>query len=618
MKVSQAVPLTQVYAPQSTATTTAPKEGAGLGGHKVTAEQDGVGRAYRSKGTWDRFTSRTSHGFKQFKDVFASKDQTADNQAVRFNARHEKFSGKVENLVARLVSGDRADVESGDVMATLRNDVKLMHRDAPWADRQDILATRMDVELSKLSDKDLTAVSEQLRQADTAGLTGKDKTDLETMKRAVVRQQVSRSPEMGELLGALNHGAPGDVSNKATVLTKMDNTMQAISGLLTTAGVPQRHDGRNEDILGGAIRMRLGKGDSTQVPGMNRNLLNLESAVRKDAVAQNKSDYITRANPGLRVLARAVREEYLKDKVGDFQDSQLRTRMKVLGAGAAHEVSKGVYEKTNGSKETRVHKYDDEEIGRPGSRFCAPARLGIDPTEPRLLERAVFTAKLDEQLGFNVSVGTDFAKHHDQLGIVMELAGGVTASSVYTANGNPGAAQRDMTKLQLLDCLTGQADRHRGNYMVQQDKGGQITGVKAIDSDFCMGPEPDDPEKMVGDEGVHLTHLPPVIDTDMAKAIRDLRPEDMTALCGDMFDDKTVQSALGRLDALKKHVDKLEGDGRIIAPTEWGTDETTKIMKESFVTVKRDGTDVQEKTSYWQRDYPKMEYNPYNGLMFDD
>ena len=48
---------------------------------------------------------------------------------------------------------------------------------------------------------------------------------------------------------------------------------------------------------------------------------------------------------------------------------------------------------------------------------------------------------------------------------------------------------RELTKLQLLDQLTGQGDRHRGNYFVDiQGSGNKVTvKVTGIDNDLCFG-----------------------------------------------------------------------------------------------------------------------------------
>lgn len=605
LNIKQAVSLSTLYVSNAVTTGSTPSP-QGLGGKSVESSQDGVARAFRTKGTWDRFKSRTSHGFKQFKDVFTSKDQTADSRAARFNARHEKFSGKVANWVAGLATGGRGDLESADVLATLRNDVKLLNRDAPWAKRDQIFSTRLDIELSKLSGPELAKVADHLKTADRSSLTSKDKADLDTLSRAVVRQQLVRSDRMDNLLGEIDHTAPGSLAKEKALFGQLDEAMKFVNEQLADLNVPARDNGRNEDILGPAVRMKLRQGDSAKLPGMNRNLLNLERALRIDAQNSKKNGEIATNKPELRVLARAVRDEFLQGKVSDFQDTRLRSRLKVLGAGAAHQVTKGTYEKMDGTRENRVHKYDDEELVHPrGGRFAAPEKLGLDQTNPRLLERAVVTSKYDEILKFEVSVGTNFARHEDQVGIVMQLAPGQTAGGVRGVVGSAALAQREMIKLQLLDSLTGQADRHSGNYMVQVTNG-EVTGVKAIDSDFCMGPQPGDPEDIVGRHGVHLPHLPPVVDKDMARAIRTMTHDDIEIMCDHMFDDETVQAAKDRLDAVKDHLDKLEKEGNLIDPQDWGTDKTTKILTDTLVETVRDGKPRKEFTSYWQRDYPHM------------
>jgi hypothetical protein len=336
-----------------------------------------------------------------------------------------------------------------------------------------------------------------------------------------------------------------------------------------------------------------------EIGGMNRNLLNIERQFRKDGAHNGRLPEISIDKPLLRFLARAVREEFLKSEATTFKDDNLRSRLKEIGSGAAHTVSKGSYT-VGGEAQFRVHKGDDEVLVHPnGGRFGAPSKLKLDQTNPRLLERSVFTAKLDKELGFNVCVGTDFATHHDQIGLVMELAQGTTAADAYVVEDNPARAQKELLKLQLLDILTGQADRHHSNYMVQTNEQGQVLGVKGIDSDFCMGPEPHDILGIVGENAVHLPGLPPVVDTEMALAVRRLTPEKLQELCGDFFDDDTIEAAKSRLTQLKSHIDVLETRECVIPPDQWGSDEVTKLLKET-----KDGRG--NNTSYWQRDYPEM------------
>ena len=129
--------------------------------------------------------------------------------------------------------------------------------------------------------------------------------------------------------------------------------------------------------------------------------------------------------------------------------------------------------------------------------------------------------------------------------------------------------------------------------MIEVGHDGNATSVKAIDSDFCLGPEPGDPKDMVGKHGVHLPGLPPVIDTDMRDATNHMDDGDIDRIMGDMFDDKSVQAAKDRLAALKTHVTNLGLNGNIIAPDQWGSEATTRKLK---------APENGEPTNYWARD----------------
>lgn len=599
-QISQPVSLTKAYTP-----TLAPT-GEGRMGERVVAQGTGAtARAGHVKTTWERFTSRFKHGASKFVDAFKGKSSTQDRQNTRFNARHEVLGLRVKNLVSDLAKGTKTGAENANTLATIRNDVKLLHEDAPWTTREKLLSSRMDVELSGLSGEELAHVHDSLRTADTSGLTAKDKADLQTMQRAVVRQQLSRSPEMGELIGAINRGDPSDISGTDTLVRKSKEMVTQGKTALQGLGLP--HEGNNEDVVGGAIRLRLQRDGLTgpQLGGMNRNILNVEHLLKLEKGGARKGEISTH-HPELRILSRAVREEFIKTKATGFTDDNLKTRMKVLGAGAAHQVTKGSYE-VGGEKVGKVHKHDDEELIHPsGGRFGAPRAIGLDQSNPRLLERAVVTSEFDKSLGFNVSVGTDFSQHRGEIGIVMDLAKGSTAANTVAVPPGDGVVQRDLAKLQLLDCLTGQGDRHNSNYMIEKGPGGQVLGVKAIDSDFCLGPEPDDALKLVGDERCHLPGLPPVIDTDMRDSIRRMDDGEIDRLMGDMFDDATVQAAKDRLAALKEHVNTLERDGNIISPGDWGKPETTIKLE-----AQKDG----KPTNYWARDHHVFE-RPFD-LGFD-
>lgn len=606
MPVTQANSLTKSYDNLPLQKTDEPpKTGELLGGMKAEKGKGALPRAYATKTKWERFTSRVKQGWNNL-TTSTNNDKGVTQRAERFNARHQVFSGKIKELVSQLVQGNNSDVSNPDILATLRNDVKAMHRDESWASRKDLLSTRLDVELGKLSNEELETVAKQLASADQSQLTSKDKADLQQMQRAVVRQQLARSPEMQTLMGKIDPQHPSDVSNRQDLLEDLASMKQNVTNQLRDLSV-ENHT-QIQDILAGAfsISLRAMPNKNAVIGGMNRNLLNVEYAVRKDRseLSKNKPiEYveIAKIHPELRMLTRAVREEFLFNMSDVFTDGNLRSRMKVIGSGAAHTVSKGSYE-VGGHNIDQVHKYDDEELVHPeGGRFGAPRRLGIDQSNPRLLERAVFTSKLDHELNFKVCVGTNFASHHGQIGIVMDLASGHVASDTLVGfTENQAVSQRELTKLHLLDILTGQGDRHGQNYMVQTTKK-NTTGVKAIDSDFCMGPEPHDINDLMGSQSIHLPGLPPVVDTDMAFAINSLTKESLADLCGDMFDDASIEAAQSRLQQLQDHIQVLNDNGCVISPDDWGKPLATKLLTEAT-----HHSEEGRHMSYWQRDYENM------------
>src|SRR6218665_967013 len=126
-----------------------------LGDHTVEQQQDGVARARRTQGSFVRFQGRLKASLQSFREIFTPANSVANQRATRFNARHEKFSESVQSLTTELKDGDASSIESADAMAAMRHEVKLLHQDARWASREQLFATRLDIEFSKLSDGEL-------------------------------------------------------------------------------------------------------------------------------------------------------------------------------------------------------------------------------------------------------------------------------------------------------------------------------------------------------------------------------------------------------------------------------------------------------------------------------
>lgn len=149
---------------------------------------------------------------------------------------------------------------------------------------------------------------------------------------------------------------------------------------------------------------------------------------------------------------------------------------------------------------------------------------------------------------------------------------------------DPGLVQQ-LTNLHLADFLTGQLDRHQGNYFVDKVDG-RFT-IAAIDGDFSWGDQPvakpteGGPKYIAPHSGFnHSLDLPPVIDSGMQQAILSLRGEKLEQLrttLGEKLTATQLEAFDERLAILQAHVVGSE-KCRVISPDAWGTDPSVKEM----------------------------------------
>ncbi len=133
---------------------------------------------------------------------------------------------------------------------------------------------------------------------------------------------------------------------------------------------------------------------------------------------------------------------------------------------------------------------------RNKSRPAVSEYWKIPAEQPRYEARNVASANLDRQLGGgNVLVNSEFFLHDDQLGILMEKAPGHSFfqcalyghdAAVGRLADNP-MLHRDLNKLQVMDALCGQLDRHLGNMCIELDDEGNYRQLKGIDNDASFG-----------------------------------------------------------------------------------------------------------------------------------
>jgi len=196
------------------------------------------------------------------------------------------------------------------------------------------------------------------------------------------------------------------------------------------------------------------------------------------------------------------------------------------------------------------------------------ADVGIPQADPNYGKRVVAMYRLDQLLGAEVTVRSEFATHDGVLGTVGETAVGTKGSETLFANDDeekaalgPNAVlstdpvlQRALNKLQILDAICGQLDRHNNNWVVETDDKGGVKGVKGIDLDMAFGGDMEDIERNTHRMGENYRGLPPIIDEEFALKVIAVKPEDIRNCVKGLLSDKEVEATVSRF---KKVVDRI-------------------------------------------------------------
>lgn len=218
---------------------------------------------------------------------------------------------------------------------------------------------------------------------------------------------------------------------------------------------------------------------------------------------------------------------------------------------------------------------------------------------PRFERRAVAASRIDQLLNANVIAKTQLAVINEKDGPVqgqlMEKARGKhaphykneTAAKQDTNERMPGLdvddpdLQRMMSKLDLIDSLCGQVDRHGGNVFIDWDKKtGKATSVTGIDKDLTFGTK----GFTAGKAGLHgcaeYGGLGKYIDKETGEAILRLTSQDLRLVLGDLLLPDEIEATIKRLDKLQDMLAKAKSKGLLIGPDQWGANTAhTATMK---------------------------------------
>jgi hypothetical protein len=190
-----------------------------------------------------------------------------------------------------------------------------------------------------------------------------------------------------------------------------------------------------------------------------------------------------------------------------------------------------------------------------------------------LANREVAMSYLDRLLGAGMIVRTEKALEKDGVntrsGVVMQNAGGQTGGEFVGEKGKDAtknnAFMQGMSKLQLLDVLALQIDRHQGNYKVITDDSGTVKGVMGFDHDMSFGRR----DGWVQGSTKEIPGLAKYVDRQLAQAIVDLDPGVLKMVMSTLLEPDVVEALLARLAKLKAFLQ--ENMDKWLNPTEWET-----------------------------------------------
>ena len=284
------------------------------------------------------------------------------------------------------------------------------------------------------------------------------------------------------------------------------------------------------------------------------------------------------ANPVDRLYPQ-LKLKVTSDTLPAFTDADVLEKPTALGSGALHDVFAVKLMNPDGSVFEGVFK----PLRAEKERGWVAVATGIPQDDPQIAMRNLATVAYAKKLGLDVIPDTRLAvidtgrgPFDPDVGLIMEPARGKPAIETDASLLARPEVCAEITKLQLLDHLTGQGDRTPNNYFISIEPSGRAK-VMGIDNDQCFGKDLTHPadiqQTFDGDPSRQMfrgTGLPPVIDTKMERSINALTEEDIRSMLGNKLNEAEIQAALSRYRSVKNHVFELRMTGHVIEPSQWG------------------------------------------------
>jgi hypothetical protein len=207
---------------------------------------------------------------------------------------------------------------------------------------------------------------------------------------------------------------------------------------------------------------------------------------------------------------------------------------------------------------------------------------GYKAKSPDFTRKAVATSRIDELLNAGVAAKTRMAYKtkggKKVFGSFQTRAKGDNLAEFDEKNNlkldetdNPAQLsladpnlQRQWSKLNILDALTGQLDRHGGNIFAKLGAQGNVESITGIDHDMSFPPAKFmDPSER--EAGRPWTGLPQNIDEEIVEMVMALEPADLRLVLKDLLTQEELNGVYTRLARLKQELPKR----KLLKPDQW-------------------------------------------------
>jgi hypothetical protein len=291
-----------------------------------------------------------------------------------------------------------------------------------------------------------------------------------------------------------------------------------------------------------------------------------------------------------------------------FKSMKKMDESKVSGKdkGGSSEVTKfGKGKDTSFFKETKqtlnTHGMGEGGVGMAdgdllNEKYLGVDMLGIDPNDARMANRDVAMYRLDQLLGGDLIAKAELVTRNIDgktiIGSLMSGASGQSSKDMLKGDkigddakgqkdkGNGAISMKDPTfmrllsRLQLIDLLAMQIDRNSGNFFIQTDDSGSVTGITGIDNDYSMGTK----SNIEGKRKQELPGFSRYVDKAMAEAIINLDLELLKVVMSDLLSPAEIQALVDRFGKVIAHLNDIQT--LLLKPEEWNDGVSKGLLEE--------------------------------------